>query len=97
VACNYYGLVADGQYREIMEVMKGMVKDSANCVLSYVLSQPVQIDVIILLVFMLEYVGLHRMVRVIKLVRSGSEFLLYELKHSSSFLFTAGFSQRSGE
>jgi hypothetical protein len=80
-----------------MELMKGMVKDSTKCVLSYMLSQPVEIDVIVLSVFISEYVGRDRFGRMCKLVRSAADLVIYGVKHSSKQLLAVGFSQRSAE
>jgi hypothetical protein len=81
----------------MIDVMKDMIKDSTNCVLGYVLSQPVEIDVVMLVAFALEYTGAFQVIRIISLVRSGFELLVYALKQSSLAGLTAGLAQRSDE
>jgi hypothetical protein len=80
-----------------MDVMKHFLRDGTNCVLRYVLSQPVEIDPTLLFYFLLQYSGLTMLMIVVKYVRSIIDIIVFELKHSSVNLLTAEFDQRSGD
>lgn len=78
-------------------MVKSIAKDFVNCVVSYMLSQPVEIDLMILVVLILEYVGVMRLGVTLKLVRSTLVLMLYELKQFSNQRMVTAFSPRSNE
>lgn len=77
--------------------IKGIARDFVNCMVSYTLSQPVEIDLMILVLLISEYIGVMRLGRTLKLVRSTLVLMAYELKQVSNQRMIASFSQRSNE